>query len=161
MPILNPTKALRSLRKTPVILDALIGDLTQAQAVAATDGPDGWSVLEIVCHLADLEVIFSERARLLLENDHPHFPNVDQLALVQANDYAGQDVHEMFKRYLARRRKFITFLEGLDDVGWAREGEHPETGDTTLVTLAINTALHDVNHIEQIASALAVSDVVV
>ena len=159
MPILHSNKALRSLRKTPVILDVLIGDLTQEQAVAATDGPNGWSVLEIVCHLADLEVIFFERARMLLENDHPRFPNVDQLALVQANDYAGQDIHEAFERYLARRRKFITFLEGLDDVGWAREGEHPQTGATTMLTLAINTALHDVNHIEQIASALAASDV--
>jgi hypothetical protein len=38
--LVNPAKALRTLRKTPVLLDRLLRGLTQAQAATLRDGGD-------------------------------------------------------------------------------------------------------------------------
>ena len=37
------------------------------------DGADGWSVLEILCHLRDYQAIFAERIRRILEEELPTF----------------------------------------------------------------------------------------
>lgn len=64
--LINPGKALRTLRKTPLLLTTLLDGVTGAQARALRDGPDGWSVLWIICHLCDIEAIFTQRVRDLL-----------------------------------------------------------------------------------------------
>jgi DinB family protein len=159
MPVLNTEKALRSLRKTPVILDAFLRDLSSERARTATDGPDGWSVLFVMCHLNDYETIYTERVRMMLDQERPTFPNpLTNDQLVAQNDYANQDVHQIFEAYLDKRRVYLTLLENLTDAQWARPGVHPSTGDTTVLEFAINTALHDLNHIEQIVRALGLAD---
>jgi hypothetical protein len=153
--MLSTEKALRSLRKTPAILDFVLRDVDQSRAQTARDGKDGWNVLEVVCHLNDLETIYTERARLILAQDNPHFAPVDQVGLVAANRYAEQHFRQMLARFHEKRGQFLALLEGLTPEQWERHGVHPETGDTTLRELAVNTALHDLNHIEQIVKALA------
>ncbi len=154
MPILNPFKALRSLHRTPVILEAVLRNVTQEQAQQFTDGPDGWSVLYVMCHIADYEFIYSERMRLMLETDDPLFPDVDNDALIRDHNYAGQNLREAFQRYADQRRVLIALLEGLNDDQWARRGTYLTAGEGTVLTLAINIALHDLNHIEQIVHSL-------
>jgi DinB superfamily len=160
MPVLNAEKALRSLRKTPVILDAFLRDLTSERARAATDGPDGWSVLFVMCHLRDYEEIYTERVRLMLDQERPTFPNpLTNDELIAHNDYARQDVHKIFRDYLEKRRAYVALLENLTPAQWSRPGIHPTTGETTVLEFAINTAIHDLNHIEQIARSLNLADV--
>ena len=154
MPILNVEKTIRSLRKTPVMLDALLKDVTHEQARQATDGPDGWSVLFIVCHLRDFEDIFCQRIRMALEQDCPLLPGVNQEALPAANYYAHQDFCLTLEAYLNRRHTLIGLLERLSAEEWARHAVHQEYGEGTVLDLAINVVLHDVNHIEQIVRAL-------
>jgi len=42
----------------------------------------------------------------------------------------------------------------LSDEQWERRGQHPYFGETTILTQAVNNAIHDLDHIEQIARAL-------
>ena len=154
MPILNPAKALRSLRKTPVILEAMLRDVTQEQAQQYTDGPDGWSVLYVMCHLADYEFIYYERVQLMLETDEPLFPDVNNDDLIRDHDYAARKLREEYRRYAEQRQVLIAVLEGLTDEQWARRGMYPTAGEATVLSLAINVALHDLNHIEQIVHTL-------
>ena len=154
MPILNREKALRCLRKDRILLAALLEGLDQQVALDLRDGPDGWCLLDILCHLADFERIFADRARTMLAQDNPRFPHVDQLALVVANNYAQQDLDATWQTWLLKREAFITWLEGLDETQMARPGVHPETGAMTILHLAINTVLHDVDHMEQISRVL-------
>ncbi len=154
MPILNREKALRCLRKDRVLLAGLLEGLDQQAALDLRDGPDGWCLLDIICHLADFERIFAGRARSMLAQDEPRFPAVDHLALVVANNYAQQDLNATWQRWLQAREAFINWLEGLDEAQLARPGIHPETGAMTILHLAINTVLHDVDHMEQISRVI-------
>ena len=74
MPILNREKALRCLRKDRVLLAGLLEGLGQQAALELRDGPDGWCLLDILCHLTDFERIFADRARSMLAQDEPRFP---------------------------------------------------------------------------------------
>jgi hypothetical protein len=154
MPILNVEKTIRSLRKTPVMLKALLRDVTPEQARQASDGPDGWSVLFIVCHLRDFEDIFYQRITMALEQDCPFLPSVNQEALPAANNYAYQDFHQALKAYSDRRRTLISLVERLNETQLMLRAVHQEYGEGTVLDLAINVVLHDVNHIEQIVRAL-------
>ena len=158
MAILSPAKAIRSLKKTPFILESVLKPITQDMAKTYTDGADGWSILYIMCHLYDYEHFYTERARLMLELDNPTFPQVmnnDELAVHR--NYAGQNLRDTLESYLTKRREFIQLLEGLSDEQWTRQGNHQQQGEVTVLTLAVNTALHDVDHIGQILQAISYS----
>ncbi len=159
MSILTPEKALRTLRKNPLILDAVLRDVTQELALTATDGSDGWSVLEVMCHLLDFEEIFYTRAWRILNEHKPHFPAVNQLELVQLHDYQRQDLRDQFERYVDLRRQLIDLIENCTEDQWARQGVYADSTVVTLLELAINIGLHDVNHIEQIVRALGSSSI--
>ncbi len=157
MPILTPERSLMYLRKTPVILKALLGDVSQERAQQATDGPDGWSVVEVMCHVRDYEEIFYQRARMMLESDNPKLPAYDQVEMARARNYASQNLRAAFDDYLETRQRFVTLLESLSAEQWQRRGLHPQWGDITIVELATNTALHDLNHAEQMVRALGIA----
>ena len=74
------------------------------------DGADGWSVLEIICHLRDYQAIFAERIRRILEEEDPTFRLYDEqarLALVIENDYANQDLRQVLDDYRSTRCQII------------------------------------------------------
>ena len=133
-------------------LQPLLKDEAFAGAIL---GDDGWSVLEIVCHLRDMEAIYMARAQRMVEADYPHLPTIDQEDLVVKNDYAHQDMKKTLGAFMKKRQEFIDWLETLNDDQWKRRGVHAESGEYSVTELAINSALHDVNHIEQILKALA------
>jgi hypothetical protein len=154
--ILNPFKALRTLRKTTVLLEKSLAGVTQEQATRLRDGADGWSVLYIACHLRDYEVFLRERVELMLAEEQPLFRGFDQLALVEINAYAGQELRAVLDELSERRAALIGRLEQLDDDQWLREGRSPEQGTGTVLDVAINAGLHDLDHLEQITRCLAV-----
>lgn len=151
---LTPDNALRDFVKTPVILDAILVGVDQRRAEQATDGPDGWSVLEVVCHMNEFEEIFFNRARLMMETERPNFPPNDQNALALDHNYQEQQLAEQLASYHRRRDAFVEFVKALPAGAWQRTGIHPSYGEMNLIELVVKTTLHDVNHIEQILKAL-------
>jgi hypothetical protein len=152
--LVNPAKALRTLRKTPLILSQLLQGVSQEQAASLRDGADGWSILYILCHMRDVEAIFTDRVRDLLSKPNPIFNVVPNEELMRDNSYAAQNAHAAFEEYYARRQRFISLVEPLTDEQWLLSGAHPDQGPATLLDVAINNGLHDIDHIEQIMRCL-------
>ncbi len=152
--LINPAKALRTLRKTPSILTALLQGVTQEEAVALRDGADGWNVVFIVCHMRDIEAIFTQRVRSLLAGPNPTFAVVPNEELMRRHDYAAADLRQALAEYELARREFIALVELLTDEQWLLAGLHPSQGPATLLDVAINSGLHDVDHLEQIVRCL-------
>jgi hypothetical protein len=96
---------------------------------------------------------------MMLREDNPTFPASDQRAMAIEGNYAAADLHTALAEFEARRREFIVLLESLSDAQWERRGQHPFFGETTVLTQAINSANHDLDHIEQIARALGKTSV--
>jgi hypothetical protein len=149
--ILNPDKALRTLRKTPALLDFVLAGLDEAAVRELRDGPDGWSILFIVCHLRDYERVVAARVEVMLTGDDPALPSMDNEVLVREGDYAAQSLAAVREELRAGRAALIGRLSGLDAARWQRPGHHPQQGAATVLDVAINAGLHDVDHLEQIA----------
>lgn len=153
--LVNPAKALRTLRKGPPIVEAVLAGVTQEQAASLRDGPDGWNVLYIICHLRDIEAIFTDRARDLLASPGATFRVVPNDVLIERGNYGAQDLRAALAEYAARRAAFVALLDGLTDDQWRIAGAHPEQGPATLLDVAVNAGLHDTDHIEQLVRVLA------
>ncbi|HEY1016297.1 MAG TPA: DinB family protein [Herpetosiphonaceae bacterium] len=153
--ILSPAKALRTLRKTALLLDGLLAPVSQAQAAALRDGADGWSVLSIACHLRDYERIIAGRLDDILARERPALADMDNDALAAVNRYADQELGTVLAELRAGRQALLDRLAGLADEQWGREGVHPSQGPGTVLDIAINAGLHDVDHLEQLARCLA------
>jgi len=155
MAMLDSVKALRTARKTSLILAEVLKNVTEAQATGPTDGPDGWNVLFIVCHMHDYEMILAERVKCILEQDTPTLPAMNNAALAESRRYAERNLSEEFEGCVQKRQDLIVKLDGLDAAGWARRGVHPVQGEGSLVDVVINAGLHDVDHTEQIIRVLS------
>ncbi|GAB4574953.1 MAG: hypothetical protein Kow0077_24040 [Anaerolineae bacterium] len=154
MTMLTPGRFIRGMKKTPVILDALLNGVTQERALAARDGEDGWNVVEIVCHLRDFEEIFFTRARQIVAEDRPVLPPFDHELMAIERNYAGEDLNTALEAFTARRAEFVEWLKARDEADWQRVGVHPEAGEYTLLEQALQVPMHDVDHLEQIARVL-------
>ena len=108
----------------------------------------------MVCHLRDYERIVMERVCAALTKDEPVLEVVSNSDMAALGDYAHQHVRPVFFEYVHRRRELISTLEDLRQDQWLRRCIHPGQGPGTVLDIAINTGLHDVDHIEQIGRCL-------
>lgn len=151
---LTGVDAINALRRTNVVLNDLLRGMTQGEAVANRDGADGWNVVEIICHLRDLEDVYQRRALQIVTEDNPALLPFDVAGAVITNDYAHADLREALGLWNERRAAYLGWLGKLSPEQWERTGVHPTYGPQTLLDAALRTALHDVNHTEQVLKAL-------
>lgn len=138
------------LRANAEVIAALADGVDEAQA-RWKPAPDKWSVLEVVCHLADEEVEdFRTRLDLTLHRPEEAWPPIDPQGWVTARHYAQQDLGESLGRFLAARRDSLTWLASLEDPDWSRAYEHPRAGTITAGDLLTSWVAHDHIHIRQL-----------
>ena len=145
------------LEKSAQILVHVLAGVTQARAQTITDGADGWSVLEIICHLRDYQEIFATRIQRMLDEDNPTFVAYDEaarMALVIENDYANQNLSAVFTEFCSTRRQLIDRLSSLRADQWNRVGSFALDDQVDIWMVAVHTLLHDGIHTEQIARIL-------
>jgi len=135
-------------------LNNILADVSQHDATTYRDSGDGWTVLEVLCHLRDYDVIFHERAASILNEDTPTFVPRDHEALVIENAYNSQNLQAVLAELNASRANFIAFFESLTPEQWERKGFHPEYGEFPMTRSAMQVGTHDANHIEQITRIL-------
>jgi len=137
--------------------DALAGVLAGVDddlARRATGGDEGWSVVEVVCHLRDVEERALERARAMRDEEDPAIPGYDQDAWAAERNYAGQPLAAAAAAFGRHRREHVALLAALPPGGWRRTGRHEELGRITIEGQALHIATHDTQHLAQVARAL-------
>jgi len=154
----TPDRFIADAQRTPVILNAFIGDLSSERAMEAKDGPDGWSVVEVVCHLRDFEGYFRGRVELMLAQETPALPRYDHEALAIERDYQHQNLKEVFTDLLSKRIAFLELFESLTPEQFSRTGMHPESGSISVFDALVQLIHHDLTHLDQIARCLGLSD---
>lgn len=136
------------------VLNLVLADVSQKDATTYRDGGDGWTVLEVLCHLRDYDVIFLERATQIRDEDNPTFTPRDHEAMVTERAYNSQNLGAVLAELNHSRAQFIAFFEALTPEQWEREGTHPEYGEFPMTRSLIQVGTHDVNHTEQILRIL-------
>lgn len=149
-------EAVEILERTPATLRALLAGLDDGW-LAPHEGPDRWGPVDVVAHLADLEESdWLPRLRILLTGEgERRFAPVDRERFRTA--LAGRGLAELLDLFAERRGAGLETLRGLDFAAadLAREAVHPAFGPVTLSQLLAAWAVHDLNHLAQIARVLA------
>lgn len=154
MPPFSPQRSLNFLQKSTEVVRYIFKDMTTDRAKQLAPGISGWSALEVMGHLVDLEPVFTARVRRVLVEENPAFTAVDADQLAKDHAYAQQDIQQQVAKFIHLRGEFIALLTSLSEEQWTRSGVHSAYGQMTILDIATSTALHDLNHLGQIAEAL-------
>lgn len=135
--------------------------LLSGEAVTSPDESDSstteWRPFDVVGHLIHGEVTdWVPRARIILEQgENRTFEPFDRFAQFELSK--GKSLAELLDEFDRLRTANIETLRSweLTDEQLALEGMHPELGPVTLRQLIATWAVHDLNHIRQIATAMA------
>ena len=148
-------RQIASMRLTCKILRHILRSVSAEDARELRDGADGWSIVEIVCHLRDFDEIFYSRARMMLELEHPQLPAYDHEAMAIERDYQSESLVDATESLQASRARFADFFEGLTPAEWERGGAHPERDSFSMTDALMQVSAHDLDHLEQITRVLA------
>jgi hypothetical protein len=138
---------LTALKSGPTILRNLLDAIDSAQPSAE----DGWSPVEIVCHLRDAERIALERDRRMHAEDRPQLAAYDQDELAEQTEYKRHDINAALQEFEDVRSRHVAFLTGLSGADWDRSGVHEEVGEITIRQHVAHIAAHDPLHFAQLA----------
>lgn len=130
-------------------LRGLIAGRTRAELSSSPD-PSRWSVLQILAHLADAEVVAGWRLRSILGSDGVAIQAFDQDRWADAFRYADTDPMESLDLFDASRRANLSLLTRVDPALHANHGLHAERGKETITHLVRLYAGHDLNHLRQV-----------
>lgn len=144
------------LARTPAALDALLGGLPEAW-IRANEGPETWSVFDVIGHLAHGERTdwIPRVEHLLAHGEAQPFPPFDRFA--QLRESEGKSLPMLLGEFAVLRTASLRRLEELDlrTADLERRGCHPAFGPVTLGQLLATWVTHDLDHVAQIARVMA------
>ncbi len=140
---------LQLMMATPKHLSGLLKGLTPVQLKKRVN-PDKWSIHEILQHLADCELMFASRCRLIAFEDHPHLAPFDQDRWAAGKARERESTADALSRFQALRKAQILLYKASPAPVFARTGEHPERGEVSMRITFETCAGHDVNHLRQV-----------
>lgn len=138
---------LEVIAATPGRLGALVQALG-ADGVERALAPGKWSARQIICHLADCEVVFAFRLRQTLSEPHHVIQPFDQDKW--AANYTGLDIHGALAVFTTVREWNRKLIESVTPEALQTPVTHPERGQMTFQVIVETMAGHDLNHQKQI-----------
>jgi uncharacterized damage-inducible protein DinB len=142
-------QALSTLAATGKRLDRIARKLRPKQA-EARPAPGKWSAKEILCHLADCEIVMGLRYRKIVSEPGGLLVAFDQDAWADRLEYRKQSMKQAIATFQALRAGHLSLLKGLPPSAWRRNGQHPEYGPLSLRQIILHIAEHDRKHLEQL-----------
>jgi DinB superfamily len=124
-------------------------------ALDATERPGGWSVVGVVEHLADAELVFGYRLRQILTLDCPRLESFDQDRWAALGAYNDGDVMAALATFAVLRGRHLRLWGRVSGAAWERVGMHGDRGAESLRDMVRIIAGHDLAHRQQIARILA------
>jgi len=142
--------ALELLEQTPIIIEKMLYAASQEQ-LHWKPAMDRWSIGEVLAHLVEVERVFHERARKMVEEENPALESYDQNAAYAAGNYSGGKARDLLRDFCHERDRSVSWLRYLSPSVVARTARHSELGPITLDHLLHEWAFHDLGHVRQIA----------
>jgi DinB superfamily len=135
---------LNALHELPAQLRAAVEGLTQAQMDAAyREG--GWTVRQVVHHVADSHMNSYVRFKLALTEDWPTIKPYDEGAWAKLAD-SNLPLEISLLLIEGLHARWVALLESLNEAGFARGYVHPKLGRQTLSTALALYAWHGRHH---------------
>jgi len=135
------------IEATALELHRLAGRIGTAR-IETPRAPGKWSARDILCHLADCEIVFAFRLRQVLAEDHHVIQPFDQEQW--ATTYRAQHADAALATFETLRNWNLSLLRTVTPAQLAKPVTHPERGEMTFDTIVETMAGHDLNHLKQL-----------
>jgi hypothetical protein len=114
-----------------------------------------WSVLELLGHILDAEMVSTARYRWVIAQDEPPLPGYDQDLWVSRLEHNQADAQAMLDLFDALRNANLNLWRRTTQEQRARVGVHFERGPESVDLIFRLIAGHDRFHLDQMARTLA------
>ena len=150
---LGSHQPLEVLQQTP----ALLWDWMEAHPAAMwkqQPSPDQWSAAQILSHLAEGELVFAYRIRMIVRSSGTDIQGFDQDVWMEKCKYLTDDPALAVQVFDAVRKTNLAYIRSLQPGDYENYGIHSERGKETVGDLLRMCAGHDLNHLRQIEERL-------
>lgn len=110
--------------------------------------PGGWTLRQLVHHLADSHSQMSGRLRMALTEDWPIIKPYDEARWANLTDASTTEVGPSLSIIEGVHARMVRLLRSLKDADWARGFHHPENGPERLDQVLLRYEWHSRHHLE-------------
>jgi len=108
--------------------------------------PEGWTVRQVVHHLADAHVNWYIRPKLALTESEPTIKPYDESLWAQLPDGRTGPIEPSLMLFEGAHARLVSFFESLNDEEWIRKFIHPERGKLSIIDVLPVMAWHARHH---------------
>src|ERR671936_3151427 len=137
------------LQQTPSSLQRTVAELSAVE-IARPEAPGKWSIGAVIHHLADSDLVWAYRVRMILAHDRPQLVGYDQDLWADRLHYFDGDAAEALERFSVLRRSNLSLVRRMSDSDRRRAALHAERGEETIEQMIRLDAAHDLLHLRQI-----------
>ena len=143
------------LASTPGELKRLLSHMSEEDA-ARPEASGKWSVRQVVQHLADGEIIWGWRMRMVLSHERPVITGYDQDAWAARMAYNDVPLAQSLADFDYIRGINLRLLSRIPPEDFDRVGVHAERGEESVRHMTKMYAGHDTLHLRQVERIKAV-----
>ena len=138
-----------AIAATPAQLRTAVRGLTDSQ-LETPYRPEGWTVRQVVHHVADSHLNAYVRFKLALTEDNPRIKAYDEARWAELPDTGATPVDTSLTLLDALHARWVTLLRSLGPSDFVRTLEHPENGPMTLDQLLALYGWHGAHHVAHV-----------
>lgn len=143
--------AIDAIAATPAALRAAVSGLSDEQ-LDTPYRPGGWTVRQLVHHVADSHMNAYARLRLALTEHNPTIKPYDEAKWAELDDARAMPVDVSLTLLDALHQRMDTLLRGTGDAEFHRSLTHPDNGPMTVDTLLNIYSWHGKHHTAHVTS---------
>lgn len=138
-------------------LDATVEEIVNSinglssEQIACPEASGKWSILEVIQHLADSELVWAYRLRMVLAENKPTLTGYDQDNWAKRLHYRQAKIDEALEQLQILRKANLRLLHSLSPAEMQRVGVHNERGEESVAYMIRLYAGHDLVHLRQIS----------
>jgi uncharacterized damage-inducible protein DinB len=137
------------LEQTPSALRRAVDGLSERQ-FSEPEAPGKWSVRQVLGHLADSDLVWGYRVRMVLAHDRPPLTGYDQDLFASRLRYDETDPEQALAQFELVRKGNLRLIARASRDDLKRVGVHAERGDESVEHMMRMCAGHDLLHLRQI-----------
>lgn len=147
--VLGDTDPLDVLQAAPASFARAMDGLSPAE-LRAPEKPGKWSVQQVLAHMADSEVVWSWRLRMVLAHERPPLTGYDQDLWAERLGYEDADSRLSLRVLTTLRERNLDLLRRAGPEDLRRVGVHAERGEESVQHMMRLYAGHDIVHTRQL-----------
>jgi uncharacterized damage-inducible protein DinB len=143
--------AIDAIAATPARLRTAVRGLTDSQ-LDTPYRPGGWTVRQLVHHVADSHMNAYVRFRLALTEDNPTIKPYDEALWAELPDMRAMSVEVSLDLLDRLHERMVFMLRAMPPAGFSRPLTHPENGPMTIDALLCTYAWHGRHHTAHVSA---------